>query len=240
MSRTIGPKPYPTTFRRSLPFRRSLVAGGLLTAALLGAAAQAAPEEQRDPISLDLASADLRDVLRTFEHMTESPVDVDPRVEGKVTVRLEKVRWSTALDAICEGSGCTWELTTTSPRRLKIRPRSTGLVQEGLDTPVDLIADGVPASEALTAVAKATGRELSLDGDFSAPVRVLLDGVSAATALKALCESLACEWALTREGNALRVRPAPRSVPVSGEARDVSGELRERLRLSLDLSLAEA
>ncbi|MCB1035656.1 MAG: hypothetical protein KDD47_17675, partial [Acidobacteria bacterium] len=50
----------------------------------------------------------------------------------------------------------------------------------------------------------------------------------------------ACEWALTREGNALRVRPAPRSVPVSGEARDVSGELRERLRLSLDLSLAEA
>ena len=213
----------------------------LVSAALLSpVAASAAPDLQEDPISLDLASADLREVLRSFELMSESRLKLDPAVDGEVTVRLSKVTWRTALSAVCETAGCDWRLTGASPRLLEVRPRSSGRSPEGLDAPLRLKLDDLPAADVLTALAVQAGRSIDLEGEFTSPMSLTLDGVSVETALDALCEALACDWSLSRDDARLVVRHAPLAVPTGRAAPEISSALRDKLRRSLDMSLAGA
>lgn len=211
----------------------------LWTLTLLPTVALGAPDVQHEPFSIDLVSADLRDVLQSFEMMSESRLEVAPEVDGKVTVRLTEVSWPTALDAVCESAGCSWRLRGSDPRRLEVGPRASGRLPEGLDAPIRLRLDHVPARQAFTTIAAATGRELATEGDFTTPVSLTLDGVTAETALTALCEGLGCEWSLRRDETLQLRRTAPRA-SAGGAAGEISADLRDRLRRSLDLSLAGA
>lgn len=59
-----------------------------------------APEFMGRPISLDVQDADIGTVLRSLSSFSGSNIVASPRVEGKVTVRLEEVPWKEAMGVI--------------------------------------------------------------------------------------------------------------------------------------------
>lgn len=63
-----------------------------------------------DPISLSLLNADLRDVLGTFAKLTGTDIQVDPEIEGKVSVSWKNVPWDEALDSLLEEHGLTYKI----------------------------------------------------------------------------------------------------------------------------------
>ena len=58
-----------------------------------------------EPITLNLKDADIHDVLRTFGQITGMPIDVDPNVEGKVTLNIVDMPWDEAFDMIAKQNG---------------------------------------------------------------------------------------------------------------------------------------
>ncbi|HEY7862657.1 MAG TPA: secretin and TonB N-terminal domain-containing protein [Thermoanaerobaculia bacterium] len=85
-----------------------------LLLALLAAApaGQAAPVASLgEPITLDVKEADLREVLlRRFAPRTHLNLVVDPDVKGSVTVRLDRVPFERALDAVLASNGWGWRV----------------------------------------------------------------------------------------------------------------------------------
>ena len=63
-----------------------------------------------DPISLSLLNADLRDVLGTFAKLTGTDIQVDPGIEGKVSVSWKKVPWDEAFDSLLEENGLAYKI----------------------------------------------------------------------------------------------------------------------------------
>ena len=57
------------------------------------------------PISLTLRDADLRDVLGTFGKMTGMDIQVDPGIEGKITVAWKNVPWDEAFASLIDEHG---------------------------------------------------------------------------------------------------------------------------------------
>jgi hypothetical protein len=66
------------------------------------------PDFTGDPITLQLKDADLQKVLQAFSQITQVPIDVDPSVEGKVTVDLRDVQWDQALDLVLRINNLGW------------------------------------------------------------------------------------------------------------------------------------
>jgi beta-lactamase regulating signal transducer with metallopeptidase domain len=58
-----------------------------------------------EPISLSLKRADVRDVLKTFGHITGYDIDIAPDVTGSVTMELHEIPWDKALDLIAQQNG---------------------------------------------------------------------------------------------------------------------------------------
>jgi hypothetical protein len=61
-----------------------------------------------EPINLSLQDADLRDVLGVFQKLVPVAMEIDPSVEGTVTVDLREVPWDQALDLILRINGLGW------------------------------------------------------------------------------------------------------------------------------------
>jgi hypothetical protein len=66
------------------------------------------PDFTGDPITLHLKNADLQKVLETFSQIMEIPIDVDPSIEGQVTVDLRDVQWDQALDLVLRTNDLGW------------------------------------------------------------------------------------------------------------------------------------
>jgi type IV pilus assembly protein PilQ len=78
----------------------------------------AGPETLGDPVTLDVKDADLREVLlRRFAPRTHLNLVLDPEVKGSVTVRLDRVAFDQALDAVLTPNGWGW---TVEGRILRI------------------------------------------------------------------------------------------------------------------------
>jgi beta-lactamase regulating signal transducer with metallopeptidase domain len=54
----------------------------------------------KDPISINLKDADVRDVLRVFSQLTNTEIVVDDDVSARVTVSLHDIPWTEALDKV--------------------------------------------------------------------------------------------------------------------------------------------
>ena len=63
-----------------------------------------------EPVSLSLLNADLRDVLGTFGKITGTEIQVDPGIEGKVSVSWKNVPWDEAFDSLLEENDLTYKL----------------------------------------------------------------------------------------------------------------------------------
>ncbi|HEV8434884.1 MAG TPA: M56 family metallopeptidase [Thermoanaerobaculia bacterium] len=62
------------------------------------------------PISLSLLNADLRDVFGTFAKLTGTDIQVDPGIEGTVSVSWKNVPWDEAFDSLLEDHGLTYKM----------------------------------------------------------------------------------------------------------------------------------
>jgi len=62
------------------------------------------------PLSLNLAKADIRDVLRTFGKVTGLEMDIAPEVQGSVTVNVVDTPWDQALDEIIRENGYAYRI----------------------------------------------------------------------------------------------------------------------------------
>jgi hypothetical protein len=63
-----------------------------------------------EPISLNLRDADIRDVLGTFAKLTGTDIQVDPGVEGTVTVACQNVPWDEVFDSLLDEHGLTYKM----------------------------------------------------------------------------------------------------------------------------------
>jgi len=211
----------------------ALLRRGALTAllTLVSSFTCLAASSQWKPISIDLAGADLADVLQNFAIVAGGRLQVDPGLEGKVSVRLDDVAWMTALDAVCESAGCVWRLTGPAPRVLVITKTDRRAAGSGLDSVIDIELVGADGADALSAFAVLAGGELTLDDGMRGKVSILLQRVSARTALTALCESLGCTWSRPEgPSGPIVVVPTRDSSPPSALVRGLS----ERVSIELD------
>ncbi len=62
------------------------------------------------PVDLKLDDADLEQVLRAFSRILGLDVEVPDNLAGKVTIQLENVPASKALDSLCKTYHCRWEV----------------------------------------------------------------------------------------------------------------------------------
>ena len=97
-------------------FPKGLVLGcAVLAGVLIAAGAQAAgtrheiDTEGMARISLDVQTAHINSVLRTFSEFSGENIIAGPEVDGLVTVRLEEVPWLVALDTTLRANGYGWE-----------------------------------------------------------------------------------------------------------------------------------
>ena len=66
------------------------------------------PDFTGEPITLRLSDADLQKVLQVFSQVTEIPVDIDPSIDGKVTIDLRDVPWDQAFDLVLRTTDLGW------------------------------------------------------------------------------------------------------------------------------------
>jgi beta-lactamase regulating signal transducer with metallopeptidase domain len=60
------------------------------------------------PISINLKDADLKDVIGTFAKLTGTEMQVDPAIEGRVTVNWVNVPWDEAFDSLLKDNNLTY------------------------------------------------------------------------------------------------------------------------------------
>ena len=61
------------------------------------------------PISLDVKDADIHNVLRLFANVAQVNIVVPGDVKGRVTIKLDRVPWSRALDVVLKSKGLGME-----------------------------------------------------------------------------------------------------------------------------------
>ena len=66
------------------------------------------PRFTGDPISLNFANANLREVLLTFGRLANLKFVIDPDVKGTVNINFQNVPWDDALDAVITGAGYSY------------------------------------------------------------------------------------------------------------------------------------
>ncbi len=186
---------------------------------------------QRERLDLALDHAPLLEVLESFAALTGSRLEFDPTLTGTVSLQVERVDWTTALDAVCQSTQCRWRLVESRERVLKVEPG------EALhpDDRVQLQLDEAPAQQVVEVLLDLQGLGLSMGGSLETTVSLDLDGVAWYTALDAVCQAAGCRW--QRLEDPARIEVVAVTEPVDDSASAVA-PLDQRI--SLDLVAASA
>jgi type IV pilus assembly protein PilQ len=83
----------------------SLILALSLASSAVGAAAPAPSRDDEARISVDFKDADVVDIVRLFAEVGGFQVVVDPGVSCKLTLKLNEVRWTSALDVALKSCG---------------------------------------------------------------------------------------------------------------------------------------
>lgn len=114
-----------------------------------------------DPITLSLEGADIRDVLATFEQLTNLNIVVAPEVSEQITLELREVPWDQALHMILQLTGLKYSI-------------SDGNLEVGTGNPLEVFEKG---PEQAPVVGEFEGRPVYrhvFDGPITEPKK--LDG----------------------------------------------------------------
>ncbi len=72
-------------------------------------------EKLQLPLTLSLREASSAVVLRSFGNVLGCRVEVDPKVDGTVTVELQDISVAQAMDQVCSQMQCRWRLERKGP-----------------------------------------------------------------------------------------------------------------------------
>ena len=172
--------------------KHSLAILTLATSLLLPGIADASSEVQT--ITVALQGADIAVVAESFARMAESELEIDPAIVGKVDLNVQNVTWMTALDAVCEGIGCRWQLVGGPSRLLRLEPAEAIESPVALDTPISMDLEGAAIADVLTSFGRIADHDVEIAPDLQGKVTLGIQNVSVRTALRAVCESVGCTW----------------------------------------------
>jgi len=103
-----------------LSARRNAAFLALLLAACLLALPAFGGEVTQERVSLQLKDAPFVDVCKIFQRLLHAELEIEPGIDATVTIGFEDITVKTALSAICESAGCTWEYIEGDPGILRI------------------------------------------------------------------------------------------------------------------------
>lgn len=167
-------------------------------------------------IDIALEEADVQQVLASFGAIVALETDVDPEIEGEITIELHNVRAATVLTAVCESVGCRWWI---EDGRLKLEkdpeaPPARGASPESAEGPsarfpddlIDIELEDADLRETLRAFGSIAQARVVIDESLEGKVTIKLHNTPVNHALDALCRVHGCTWELqeTDEGPVLR------------------------------------
>lgn len=154
-------------------------------------------------ISIELAGAGAVEVFQSFAALVSAEPDLDPDLDGEVTIQLAEVSTRTTLNAVCEMLSCKWWITEGPPRRLSVKvliPEDAASAKPPgtLETAVSLSLEDAPVEEVLRSFAKIGRWELIID---KPTVSVELEETPIHQALDEVCGQVDCIWTLDESGD---------------------------------------
>jgi len=167
------------------------------------AAADEEPYDLDKRISIELAGASAVDVFNSFAALVSAEPDLDPDLEGEVTVQLTDVSARTTMNAVCEMLNCKWWITEGPPRLLRVKnlgatdPEATEPAGD-LDTEVSLSLEDAPVEEVFKSFAQVGNWKLNLQ---KPTVSVELADTPIRQALDEVCAQVDCTWSLDMTGD---------------------------------------
>lgn len=173
-------------------------AGFLLAGMMVALPAIAGPSERR--ISIDLVGVPAEQFFRSLADELGATLNYAPELVGTVSLRLDGVRITTALDAACDSLGCTWVVVEGDAPRLKVIPsrteeaRGRGQVTDSLVTdrtlqPVTLSLKDAKLGDVMGTFAKILRCDLEMKANPELTVTAELQNVTAMEALDKIGES---------------------------------------------------
>jgi len=195
--------------------------------------ASAVEAGQWERVDIHLKDAPVVEVLHHFGVLGGAEVEIDPAIHGVISLDLTQVSWPTALDAVCQSSGCRWSLLSGEPRQLRIDPAVLPPSDDPLSNKITLKLKNADARETLSVFGRVAGREVVFEGSISGRVSITLEEVSARTALAAVCEQLRCRIEL-QEGPPRQLVLHPIDIDSSSPALGTRGLLAEPIDLRLE------
>ena len=176
------------------------------------------------PIDLELRKADLVPVLESFARIAGGELDIDPEIEGDVTVDWKSIPWKQALDRLCRTHriSCYWSDASdgdSEPSKLIVR-RSDGFV--GAAESIDMELRQAPIGIVLQAMDSIAGEtfRVEVDPKLDGAIDVQLSSTPWPEALESICRPGHCR--LTWSSDAVLVEPGDGSISSSGVAWKVS------------------
>lgn len=171
---------------------RSVALALLLAAPLAGATSKGLDEE----LNLDVVKAS--GTFDLFAQIAGLQPVIDPAIaERKLTLRIEKVRVRTALDAACDSLECRWRveagklIVEGKPRTPAAKPVES---EAQLDEPIDLKVTKARAADVLRTFGEILGVDVEIDEGVGGELTLDLDGTPVRAALDAVCKKVSCRW----------------------------------------------
>ncbi|HXU34226.1 MAG TPA: hypothetical protein VN851_26945 [Thermoanaerobaculia bacterium] len=169
------------------------VALALLLAAPLAAAVSKGLDEE---LNLDVVKAS--GTFNLFAQIAGLEPVIDPAIaERKLTLRIEKVRVRTALDAACDSLECRWrveggKLIVEAKPRTPPKPPVEKSAQ--LDEPIDLKVTKARAADVLRTFGEILSVEVDIEDGVAGDLTLDLEATPVRAALDAVCKKLSCRW----------------------------------------------
>lgn len=144
-----------------------------------------------DPIDLSLVEADVAETLRAFARISGAEVDIDPTVEGTVTVAIESMPWDEAMEMICRLAELRCTIEDTTPPLLRVRPMAE-TEEDGEVAAISLDLRKAELRETLIAFGAISGRKVTIHPDVGGTVTLTVDGVPWPQVLAMVCHLNDC------------------------------------------------
>lgn len=177
-----------------------------------------AQPELDERISLELEDAPAGMVLGSFGSILKREAQVDPKIDGTISIELHNVRVETALQAVCESVGCLWRMDAKSLRFVPdpdhVPPKGRLAVDEdttpapgGLDDLIDISLLDADVRETLTSFGRISGHPVVIDEEIEGVISLELTNAPARKALDAVCEVHDCVWEVveSEQGTVLHI-----------------------------------
>ena len=164
--------------------------------ALAASAAWGAGKGLDEPIDLDVVKAP--GMFDLFARTAGLELAIDPVVAGKtLTLRIEKVRVRTALDAACDSLECRWRveagklIVEANPRAA---PKAAVEKPAQLDETIDLKVTKARAADVLRTFGEILNVEVDIEDGVAGELTLNLEATPVRAALDAVCKKLSCRW----------------------------------------------